>query len=66
MTVTNLKSPAAASALKMSYTQLMSLLRHGKVPRPKKDSSGDYLWSPEDLEAVREYLARRRDEEGEG
>jgi hypothetical protein len=61
MTVTNLKTPAAASALGMTYTQLMSLLRYGKIPLPSKDSSGHYIWSAENLEAVRLSL-RQRDE----
>jgi hypothetical protein len=56
----NLKTPAAATALGMPYTRLMSMLRYRKVRPPHKDSSGHYIWSPEDLEAVRRVLEAER------
>jgi hypothetical protein len=51
--MTLLKSPLAAKELGISYHRLMSLLRYDKVPRPAKDSSGDYVWTEDDLAAAR-------------
>jgi hypothetical protein len=50
------KTPVAARRLNVSYSHLMSLLRHGKIRPPEKDSSGDYLWSERDLAVAREAL----------
>jgi hypothetical protein len=58
MPATHLKTPAAALTLGVPYTQLMSLVRYRKVQPPAKDSSGHYIWSEEDLEAVRRVLGR--------
>ena len=57
-----LKSVMAARELGIPYSHLASLLRSGKFPPPQKDSSGDFLWSPQDLEAARRAMAldRRR------
>jgi hypothetical protein len=54
------KSPAAARELGISYHRLVSLLRSDKLPRPEKDSSGDYVWTEEDLAAAREALSMGR------
>ena len=58
------KSPAAAQALGISYWSLINLLRSRKLAPPRKDSSGDYLWTKRDLAAARKALAagRRRKE----
>jgi len=56
--LTFVKTPVAAQYLKIRYTRLMSLLRHGKIASPKKDSSGDYLWTDADLAAARQVLER--------
>jgi hypothetical protein len=55
--VSYLKTPAAARYLNTSYHRLIGLLRFGKIQPPPKDSSGDYCWSPEDLERARQALA---------
>jgi hypothetical protein len=58
------KTPLAARELQITVTRLYSLLRSAKIPAPQKDSSGDYLWTDTDLEAVRRALAidhRRKD-----
>jgi hypothetical protein len=39
---------------------LMSLVRWEYIPAPAKDSSGDYVWLPEDVERARHALADRR------
>ena len=54
------KTPVAAKQLDIPYSRLISLLRHGKLAAPTKDSSGDYLWTNEDLERARQALASRR------
>jgi hypothetical protein len=60
--MTHRKSPAAAKELGISYYRLIGLLRSEKVKPPRKDSSGDYLWSDQDLAAARVALSvdRRR------
>lgn len=55
-----LKSMAAAKELGVSYHQLFGLLRSNKVNPPLKDSSGDYLWTEEDLKTAREQLDRMK------
>jgi hypothetical protein len=56
-----IKTPAAARALGVTYHVLRGLLRFDKLdPLPQRDSSGDYLWFPDDMERARELLADRR------
>jgi predicted site-specific integrase-resolvase len=50
------KSPTAAQELGISYARLINLMRSGKLAPPKKDSSGDYLWTEADMEAARKAL----------
>jgi hypothetical protein len=47
------KTPIAAQMLNVSYSHLMSLLRYRKICPPQKDSSGDYVWTEDDLAAAR-------------
>jgi hypothetical protein len=54
-----LKTPVAARTLGVSYHQLISLIRFGKIQPPERDSSGDYLWADSDLERAREAFAAR-------
>lgn len=58
------KSPVAAQALGISYWSLINLLRSRRLAAPRKDSSGDYLWTKRHLAAARMALgaARRRKE----
>jgi hypothetical protein len=55
-----LKTPAAADALGVQYWTLHQLIRQRSIPAPAKDSSGDFVWSPEDLDRARQALAARR------
>jgi hypothetical protein len=57
-----LKSRAVATELAISYYRLFELIRSGKLTPPGKDSSGDYIWTPEDVDRARQALAvgRRR------
>jgi hypothetical protein len=36
------------------------MLRYEKIPAPQKDSSGDYVWTDEDLDHARKALAAGR------
>ena len=43
--------------LPASYTQITAALRARKLRRPQKDASGDFMWSPGDVAALRRALA---------
>jgi hypothetical protein len=50
------KTPMAAAACDCTYWELIGLLRSGRLTPPAKDSSGDYVWTPEDVERARAAL----------
>jgi hypothetical protein len=54
------KTTAAAAELGERYYTLLNLVRYQKVPAPAKDSSGDFIWSDEDLERARIALRTSR------
>jgi hypothetical protein len=54
------KTPVAAHLVGANATHLHSLLRRGAILSPRKDSSGDYLWSPSDIAAAVAVIARIR------
>jgi hypothetical protein len=54
------KTPVAARMLGISFSRLHSLIRSGKIAAPQKDTSGDFLWSDEDLASARKTLAASR------
>jgi hypothetical protein len=55
------KTPVAARELNTTYHRLIGLIRFHKIdPLPIRDSSGDYLWSDEDMERARTALAAGR------
>ena len=45
----DIKTPEVADALGVNYYRLVGLLRSRRIPAPRKDSSGDYAWSPDDV-----------------
>ena len=57
-----MKTPVAAQQLGTRYNNLIYLLRCQKIACPPKDSSGDYLWGKQHLDAARTALneIRRR------
>jgi hypothetical protein len=55
-TISYLKTPAVARLLGAPYWRLLSLIRWGRIEAPAKDSSGDYVWLPEDVERARKAL----------
>jgi hypothetical protein len=54
------KTPVAARELGISYSQLIGLLRYGKISPPGRDTSGDYIWTDKDLTRARAALAAMR------
>jgi hypothetical protein len=54
------KTPVAAQQLGTCYNNLMYLLRSQKIACPPKDSSGDYTWSAQHMEAARNALSEMR------
>ena len=52
------KSPLAARELGISYSRLYWLLRAEKLPKPQKDSSGDFVWTDEDVAAARCVISK--------
>jgi hypothetical protein len=57
-----IKTPVAARELGVTYHRLIGLLRFNKIPAPVRDSSGDYLWSPDDITRARQALQPRAKE----
>ena len=52
------KTTVAVRELATTYHRLIGLIRFGKIdPIPGRDSSGDYLWSDEDMQRARQALA---------
>jgi hypothetical protein len=67
--MSKIKTTQAVMSLGTTYHRLFSLIRYGKIRRPEKDSSGDYLWGSDDLEAARYALrtdGRRKAQPAEG
>ncbi len=54
------KTPAAARELGITYHRLIGLIRFDKIEPPARDSSGDYVWTDDDLERARAALNARR------
>jgi hypothetical protein len=59
------KTPGAADEIGTTYSRLINLVRFKKIDPPQKDSSGDYVWTREDLERARKALAVGRRGRGE-
>jgi hypothetical protein len=57
-----LKTAEVARKLGVNYCVIIAGLRNGKFPPPAKDSSGDYVWTPADVDRARQgiTLDRRR------
>jgi hypothetical protein len=54
------KTPVAVEELGTTYHKLIGLLRFKKISPPGRDSSGDYVWTDEDIERARQALATGR------
>jgi hypothetical protein len=56
--VAGLKTPELCRRLGVPHGRLANHIRNGKItPLPAKDSSGDYVWTPEDVKRARKALA---------
>jgi hypothetical protein len=64
--ITYLKSRAVADLLNIPYYRLFELLRSKRLTPPAKDTSGDYIWLPEDVERIRTALAAKPSNGGNG
>jgi hypothetical protein len=56
----------AARELGIPYHRLIGLMRYGKIEPPERDSSGDYLWTDEDLARARHALTSNHRTQAEG
>jgi hypothetical protein len=56
--VSTRKTPAAARKLGVTYHRLINLIRFCKIVPPQRDDSGDYVWTPADLERARRALGQ--------
>ena len=54
-------TPAVLAALGIGIAEYNWMVRTGKISRPKVYSAGTYFWSPEEVAALREALAKHRD-----
>jgi hypothetical protein len=57
--MTGFKTRQVAIELEIPYHRLPDLIRSGAMAPPAKDFSGDYVWSPEDVERAREIIRAR-------
>lgn len=57
MTERKLKSGEMLRMIGCSESLLVSWIRRGVVPRPTKDTAGNFEWSPTDIENVCKALA---------
>ena len=46
--------------LGIRFYVIAHVIRAGRLQRPTKNASGDYCWSTEDVERLRQVLAQRR------
>jgi hypothetical protein len=58
--ITYAKSAAVARLLNCPYGKLFYLIRTDRLQAPEKDSSGDYVWTPDDIARARAALAAPR------
>jgi hypothetical protein len=54
------KTRSVQKILGATYHQLWNLIHNGFIPTPRKDASGDYCWSADDIERARELLSTAR------
>lgn len=50
------KTTIVARELNTTYHRVIGLIRFNKIPPPERDSSGDFIWTAEDVERAREAL----------
>jgi hypothetical protein len=52
-----MKTRQLCESLNISHDAIMNALRRRKIQPPQKDCSGDYVWSPAEVEAARLALS---------
>jgi hypothetical protein len=50
------KTQQVSQILNVTHHQLFCLFRSKKIPPPEKDCSGDFTWTPEDIDRARAAL----------
>ncbi len=55
-----LTTPQVAKKLGVSYGTVIRMVQHEQIPRPARDSSGDYAWTDNDVQAARGVLEERK------
>jgi hypothetical protein len=67
MAESRMKTSEVLALVNIPHYRLDYLVRAGRVSRPARDASGDFIWSADDVECLRRALAasasRRRPEE---
>jgi hypothetical protein len=53
----DIKTRQVAEVLGTPAYQLMNLMVRNRIARPSKDCSGNYWWTPQEVEAARQALA---------
>jgi predicted DNA-binding transcriptional regulator AlpA len=59
-----LKTREVMRLLNVASWVIYGMLAEGKLPPPAKDASGDLIWGPKDVAALRAALARPRSKGG--
>ena len=64
MTTMMYTTTGAARLLNIATTTLIGLEYRNAIPRAQRDSAGRRLWTPDDIQLIREYLTNRRRTQG--
>jgi hypothetical protein len=55
-----LKTCQLLNALHITHNQLVGAFRAGRLKKPQKAVTGDFVWSPAEVEAARAWFTRDR------
>jgi hypothetical protein len=53
-----MKTSQLSIAVQISVNRIRHLLASGRIPRPPKDWSGDYVWGQQDIDRLLEVAGR--------
>jgi hypothetical protein len=56
------KTREVIEQLESNPNQIVNLIRHRKIARPRKDASGDFCWTHRDVEAARVAIQALKDQ----
>ena len=54
-----LKTSDVSRLLGIRYFTLFNMIRYERIPAPSRDSAGDYVWWPKDVDRARKALNER-------